>query len=200
MRCRSWCLLMVSALVLGTAISAQAQWIPVVTKQKELTYWIDENGSEVVIQERRGTYQRSSAGSVMNKWTPIVNGQEMGSGSATFIDASSGSSYLIHHGAQSARLMQQRPVPLLPTERNLGPDVIVGRAIVNGIACVGLKVLVNGQRAGVDWVSVSNDLHVKTEFTLPGGQRIVKELYDIQFFEPDSSVFAIPQNYTLITQ
>ena len=71
---------------------------------------------------------------------------------------------------------------------------------MNGIACVGLKVLVNGQPAGVDWVSVSNDLHVKTEFTLPGGQRIVKELYDIQFFEPDSSVFAIPQNYTLITQ
>ena len=201
MRCRSWCLLMVSASVLGTAISAQAQWIPVVAKQKELTYWIDENGSEVVIQERRGTYQRSSAGSVMKKWTPIVNGQEMVSGSATFIDASSGSSYLIHHGAQSARLMQQRPVPLLPRERNLAPEDIVGEAVVNGVACVGLKVWVNGQPTdGVDWVSVPYDLHVKTEFTLPGGQRIVKELYDIRFIDPDPSVFAIPENYTRTVQ
>ena len=200
MRCRSWCLLMVSALVLGTAISAQAQWIPVVAKQKELTYRTDENGSEVVIKERRGTYQRSSGGSVMNKWSLIVDGQENGPSTAFFTDANSGAFYAIHHESQKALLRQQRPIPILPTERNLGPDAIVGRAIVNGITCVGLKVLVNGQPAGVDWVSVSNDLHVKTEFTLPGGQRIVKELYDIQFFEPDSSVFAIPQNYTLITQ
>ena len=188
MRCRSWCLLMVSALVLGTAISAQAQWIPIVAKQKELTYRIDENGSEVVIKERRGTYQRSSGGSVMNKWTLIVDGQANGPSKAFFTDAISGASVAIHHGSQQARLIWQRPIPILPKERNLAPDDIVGEAVVNGIVCVGLKVLVNGQPTdGVNWLSVPNDLHVKTEFTLPGGQRIVKELYDIQFVEPDSS-------------
>lgn len=197
---RLFCLPLAPALVLGTAISAKAQWMPVVAKQKELTYWTDENGSEVVIRERRGTYQRSSAGSVMKKWIPIVKGQEKGPGSAFFIDANSGNYYLIHHKARSARLMQQTNSTLLPMERNLGPGDIVAEKVVNGVACVGLRVRVNGQPTdGVSWVSIAYDLSVKKEFTLPGGQRIVKELYDIQFVEPDSSVFAIPQNYTLTT-
>ena len=202
MRCRLLCLAVAPALVLGTAISVQAQWMPVIANQKEITYWTDENGSEVVLQERRGTYQRSSNGSVMKKWTPyIVNGQETGSGSAVFIDASSGSSYLILHGAQTARLMQQSSVPLLPRHPNLAPEDTVGQSVVNGVACVGLKVWVNGQPTdGVDWVSVTYDLHVKSEVTLPSGQRIVNELYDIQFTEPDPSIFAIPENYTLTTQ
>ena len=70
------------------------------------------------------------------------------------------------------------------------------------VACivVGLRVRVNGQLTdGVSWVSIPYDLSVKREFTLPGGQRIVKELYDIRFVESDSSVFAIPQNHTLTT-
>lgn len=201
MRYWSRCLLLFSALTLGTTISAQAQWMPVVAKQKELTYRTDENGSKVVIQERRGTYKRSSTGSVMHTWTPIVDGQENGPSEAMFIDAMSGASYAIYHGSQKARLIRQRPVPILPKERNLAPDAIVGEQVVNGVACVGLRVMVNGQPTGdVGWVSVPNDLHVKAAFTLPGGQRIVRELYDIQFVEPDSAVFAIPQNYTIITQ
>lgn len=105
---RLFCLPVVLALVLGTAISAQAQWIPVVAKQKELTYGTDENGSEVVIKERRGIFRRSAAGSTMKKWASVVNGQEMAPDSAVFIDANSGKHYLILHRAQSARLMQQK--------------------------------------------------------------------------------------------
>lgn len=200
MRLQMSCLLVVSALVLGTAISAQAQWIPLVAKQKELTYRTNGSGAQVVIKERRGTYHRSSVGSVMNTWVLIVDGEENGPGEAFFLNAPSGASYAIYHGSQKARLIRQRSVPILPRERNLTPDDILGEAVVNGVDCVGLKVLVNGEQRGVNWLSVPNDLHVKTEFTLPGGQRIVKELYDIQFVEPDSSVFAIPQNYTLITR
>lgn len=194
---RLLCLPVAPALVLGTAISVQAQWMPVVAKQIEIVYWTDENGSEVV-RERRGTFHRSSTGSVMRKWTPIVNGEEMGSGSAFFVDASSGSYYLIHHAARSAHLVQQRTAPLLPKERNLAPEDIVGEKVVNGVACVGLRVSVNGQPTdGVDWVSISYDLHVKKEFTLPSGQRVVKELYDIKFTDPPPSKMGFPSDYTI---
>lgn len=190
-----------STIVLGMTISAQAQWTPVIAKQKELLYRIDEKGSEIVINERRGTYHRSSAGSVMHTWTRVVDGQEAGPALSVLVDTGSGNHFVIDHGSRNIRLLQQRPVPILPRERNLSPEQTVGQSIVNGVDCVGLKVLVNGQPSGgVDWVSISHDLHVKTEFTLPNGKRIVKELYDIEFVEPDSSVFEIPEGYTQSAQ
>lgn len=201
MRFRIWCLPVVPALLFGTAISVQAQWMPVIAKQKEITYRIEENGSKVAIAERRGTFKRSSAGSTMRTWIGIVDGKAMGPGMAMLLDARSGSYYAINHRVRQARLMRQRSGPILPRERNLQPEDIVGHSVVNGVPCVGLKVKVNGRLTdGVDWVSVSHDLHVKTEFPLPGGKRVVKELYDIQFVEPTPSAFAIPKNYKLSRQ
>ncbi len=194
MRYRIGCLPVVSTLVLGTAISAQAQWMPVVAKQKELTYRLEENGSRVIVSERRGAYKRSSSGSVMHTWRPIVDGQEVGSVKATFLDASTGERYAIDHGSQRARLIHQTPAPILPETVN--PEETVGEAVINGVACAGLKVLVNGKPTkGVNWVSVPYDLDVKREFPTLNGRWIVQELYDIQFVEPERSVFAIPQNY-----
>lgn len=196
MRCRLWCLLLVLTLVFGTVVSVKAQWMPVVAKQKELAYRLDDNGSKVITAERRGDYYRSSNGSIMNTWTTIVDGKRVGPTRTAFLNAGTGKHYSINHGAQKVRLLHQMPTPILPQQINV--EATVGEAVINGVECVGLKVLVNGKPTkGVTWVSVPYDLDVKLEFPMPNGQWVVKELYDIKFTEPPPSKMRFPSDYKI---
>ena len=58
---------------------------------------------------------------------------------------------------------------------------------------------INGETSddSIAWISASQDLVVKVDFRLPGGTRVVREIYDIQYSEPDPAVFAIPSGYTV---
>lgn len=49
---------------------------------------------------------------------------------------------------------------------------------------------------GKVWWARNARVIVRSESTF-GLERIVRELYDIQFTEPDSSVFEFPANYTI---
>lgn len=196
MKYRIWCLTAISTLLLGTAISVQAQWAPVIAKQKEVTYRLEENGSKVILAERRGDYYRSSSGSIMDTWRYLVDGQEVGPARATFLNASTGKRYSINHRLQRVRLVHQSSTPILPQRIHL--EETVGESVINGVECVGLRVLVNGRPTkGVSWVSVPYDLDVKVEFPMPNGQWVVRELYDIQLNEPDPSKFKFPSDYTI---
>src|SRR5882762_5978282 len=100
-------------LVLNLSLSGSAQWTPVVAKEKRIVSKIEVD-REVVASEQRGTFFRSSGGSVMETWVEVVNGQDRGKGKSSFIEAKAGKAYMIHHDAAVATLTESIPLPRLP--------------------------------------------------------------------------------------
>ncbi len=188
------------ALFLGATLSLplQAQWLPFTAQFKELTYRTLPDGSEELLQESNGILFRASSGSQMR--TRINVEDEQPKGRATFKDAATGNVYIINHGRKTARIMQQLPLPILPSP-NMVPSQSksLGRQVINGVECVGKPVFVNGQRApGAAWFSEALHLDVKTDFTFPGGARRIVEFFDFRQGEPSASVFSIPEDYTIV--
>lgn len=188
------------ALFLGSTLSLplQAQWLPFTAQFKELTYRTLPDGSEELLQESKGILFRASSGSQMRTRINVEDGQPKGR--ATFRDAATGNVYFINHDRKTARIMQQLPLPILPSP-NMVPSQSksLGRQVINGVECVGKPVLVNGQQApGAAWFSEALHLDVKTDFTFPGGTRRIVEFFDFQQGEPGASVFSIPEDYTIV--
>ena len=176
----------------------QGQWLPLTAQYKTLTYRTLPDGSEKFLEESKGVLFRASSGSEMKTQISVDDGQPKGR--ATFKDAATGNVYFINHDRKTARLMRQLPLPLLPSPYRVPPESeTLGRRVINGVECVGKPVFVNGQLApgSSSWFSEALQLMVKTDFTLPGGARRIVEFLDFQQGEPNASVFAIPEDYTI---
>ena len=187
-------------LVFSSASDSLAQFTPVIAKQRSVTYRMQSDGSEIVVRRTEGTYFRSSAGSVMRTEFDIKDGQRLGKGQSTYIDSSTGKSHSLNHKIKKATLIQVRPTPWSPPETYPSPSEITGKAVISGLNCVAVSsfYLSHGtkRRNGKVWWSLDNYLAVKTERTL-GQVRRVWDLYDIQFAEPDPSVFKLPADYLI---
>lgn len=188
-----------ATLVLGLTLPLllQGQWLPLTAQFKELAYRTLPDGSEELVKESIGVLFRASSGSEMRTRISVEDGQP--TGLAHFKDAATGNVYLINHDRKTARLMRQLPLPLLPSPFRVPPGAeSLGRRVINGVECVGKPVFVNGQSSpGGSWFSEALQLVVKSDFTLPGGSRQVREFFDFRQGEPSASVFAIPEDYTI---
>ncbi len=194
-RTLSACVTIVFGLTLPMLV--QGQWLPFTAQFKEQTFRTMPDGSEELLEESEGVLFRASSGSEMRTRISVEDGQP--TGRAHFKDAATGNVYLINHDRRTARLMRQLALPLLPSP-NMVPSESksLGKRVINGVECVGKPVLVNGQLApGASWFSEALHLTVKTDFTFPGGTRRIVEFFDIRQGEPNTSVFAIPEDYTI---
>lgn len=188
-----------ATLVLGLTLSPllQGQWLPLTAQFKELTYRTLPDGSQELLEESNGVLFRASSGSEMRTRTSVEDGQP--TGRAHFKDAATGNVYLINHDRKTARLMRQLALPLLPSPNMVPSDSkSLGKRVINGVECVGKPVLVNGQLVpGGSWFSEALHLTVKSDFTFPGGTRRIVEFFDFRQGEPNASIFAIPEDYTI---
>ncbi len=199
-----WATLFLVASFLTLPISSAAQWMPVVAKQRSLVYEVNPDGSEVLVSERRGTFFRTSSGSVIRTLFTVKDGQTQGKGSSILIDAQTGKTYSLNHKRRTARVSSYvRQPPLLPTPRDdLTDDRVIGSGTINGVECIALKCYEGGFDddnvvPGKSWVNLAYDLAVKSDCLWFSTRRSVTELYDIEFKEPDNSVtFGIPEGYT----
>lgn len=190
------CLTLVLGLTLPLLL--QGQWLPFTAQYKEQTFRTLPDGSEELLEESQGVLFRASSGSEMRTQISVEDGQPKGR--AMFKDAATGNVYFINHDRQTARVMRQLPLPLLPSPFRVPPESeTLGKRVINGVECVGKPIFVNGQLApGASWYSEALQLLVKSDVTFPGGTRRIVEFFDFQQGEPNASVFANPENYTII--
>ena len=177
---------------------AEAQWVPFTARYKEMIYRNQADGSEKLVAEFRGSLSRASSGSEMRTKVECNEGSPIGEGQARLKDAATGKVHHIDHEEGSVHVIRQLPLPVLPYPNFVPPESAeIGRRVINGVECVGKRVLVNGQLApGAHWVSGNLQLIVREDVTFPDGSRRVVEHYDFQYEEPDPSEFAIPEDYT----
>ena len=192
----SACVTLVPGLTLPLLL--QGQWLPFTAQYKEQTFRTLPDGSEELLEESKGVLFRASSGSEMRTQISVEDGQPKGR--AMFKDAATGNVYFINHDRQTARVMRQLPLPLLPSPFRVPPESeTLGKRVINGVECVGKPIFVNGQLApGASWFSEALQLLVKSDVTFPGGARRIVEFFDFRQGEPSASVFAIPENYTII--
>ena len=186
-------------LVLGSTLPLllQGQWLPFTAQYKEQTFRTLPDGSEELLEESKGVLFRASSGSQMKSQINADDGQPKGR--AMFKDAATGNAYFINHDRKTARIIRQLPLPFLPSPYRVPPESeTLGRRVINGVECVGKPVLVNGQLApGASWFSEALQFTVKSDVTFPGGARLIKEFFDFRQGEPNASIFAIPEDYTI---
>ena len=190
--------------VLGFAVDSLAQFTPVTAKIRVTTYTMQSDGSSLAKVVQKGSYYRSFRGDVMiTQYDVDENGRKNQPGRSSFTEASSGKTYSISHGGRDARVKHTRQLPLLPNTTQPASRYIANSTarVINGVSCLGMKVLstdgTNTTTIGTNWHSVALDLTVRTEIDKGGGNRRVRELYDIQFREPASSSFGVPRGYLL---
>ena len=177
---------------------AEAQWVPFTARYREMVYRNVPDGSEELVVEFRGSLSRASSGSEMRTKVKVSEGSPTGEGQARLKDAATGKVHHIDHQERTVHVIRQLPLPLLPYPNFVPPESAeIGRRVINGVECVGKRVLVNGQLApGAHWVSGNLQFIVKEDVTFPNGSRRVVEHYDFQYEEPDPSDFTIPEDYT----
>ncbi len=191
-------LLAIPVLVFISALDSLAQFKPVIANHRTVIYLTQSDGSEIVGRRVEGTYFRSSSGSVMQTEFPIENGEKLGKGQSVYTDSKTGKIHLLDHDIKKATLKQVRPTPFSPPDRYPSPSEIIGKAVIGSLNCVAVPSFSlnygTKTRNGKTWWSLENYLMVKTEHAR-GLVRRVWELYDIQFDEPDASVFRLPADY-----
>lgn len=176
-----------------------AQFTPVVAKIKITSYQMQSDATEKAVVSQGGFYYRSSAGDEMTTHFYVTeNGKKREAGRSTYIDSSTGKTYVLTHNAREARVVQQRDLPLIPNNSPPNPDRIVGRDVIDGLKCIIVPMESNDGSTppGKVWLSKDTNIAVKMEFKLRG-KRLVREFYDIEFTEPDPSKFGIPSNYSI---
>ena len=187
-------------LVLGLTLPLllQGQCLPFTAQYKEQTFRTLPDGSEELLEESKGVLFRASSGSEMRTQISVEDGQPKGR--AMFKDAATGNVYFINHDRQTARVMRQLPLPLLPSPFRVPPgSETLGRRVINGVESVGKRVFVNGQLSpGASWFSEALQFTVKSDVTFPGGARRIVEFFDFRQGEPSASAFAISDDYTII--
>ena len=184
-------------LVFGGATELLAQFVPVVAKQKSVHYRVESDGTETEVARKEGAYFRSSSGSVMDTLTQ-VKGPYQGEHRSTLMDSSTRKTYAVDHNLKEATLKQVRPGPFRPFA--LRPDAAIDEGVIAGLDCLAIPVLSPSnpeESMGKDWWAKEAKVRVKTDYTFLGRERVVRELYDIQFTEPDSSVFKLPASYSI---
>ncbi len=184
------------AFVFGGASELLAQFVPVIAKQRNVHYLIESDGSETEIVRDEGTYFRSSSGSVMDTLTQVT-GPDQGKHRSTLMDSSTRKIYNVDHNLKEAILKQVRPEPFRPIV--LRPELAIDEGVIGGLDCLAMRVVSPSNpegSIGKVWWARNAVLMVKSESTWHR-ERTVLELYDIQFTEPDSSVFVLPENYKI---
>ncbi len=184
---------------IGLPLPAEAQWVPFTAQYEERIVRQLPDGTEEVIAEFEGRISRSSSGSEWRTKVGMSNGQATGRGHAKFKDAATGTIYHIDHDSRHVRQLAQKSLPFLPSPHFAPSEAdAVGTQVINGVACVGKRVKVNGEFVpGAHWVSQNLHLVVKEDITFPDGSRRVVEYSGFQYTEPSSSVFAIPVGYAM---
>ncbi len=188
-------------LIFSCASSSLAQFTPVVAKIRTSYYQTQSDGTEKLTRSKEGFYYRSSAGdSMRTNFYVNENGEKLELGRSTYVDASTGKVYELHHYHKKASLRQKRKLPLRPGILREPPDndkYIQGKGVIGGLRSVAMPVLdEKGKLIGKTWHVLGMDLMVKMEVKFPNGSYI-QELYDIQFAEPDPSKFGFPLDYKL---
>ncbi len=182
--------------VFGWATELLAQFVPVVAKQRSVHYRVESDGTETAIVRMEGAYFRSSTGSVLDTMEQ-VKGPYRGKHRSTLMDSSTRKTYVVNHNLKVATLRQVRPKPFRPIA--LRPDLAIDEGVVGGLNCLAMRVVspINPEESiGKVWWAKDSVLVIKRESTL-GQERVVRELYDIRFAEPEPSVFKIPANFQI---
>ena len=65
---------------------------------------------------------------------------------------------------------------------------------VEGLHCYVMPIISDGVATGKTWWASESKVLVKME-DVREGERVVRELYDIQFYEPESSKFGVSSDY-----
>jgi hypothetical protein len=196
------------AILLLSIDATAADWAPIIAKHRETTSRIGTDGSETLLQERRGSFLRASNGSSLLTKRSVMNGLETADESAGLTDATTGKVFALSYKTGTAILRRQRELPIRP--RKLDPATFSGEQIINGMRCVGRKVvcqdphLGRATECGTAWYSPEYDLTIRIESdeTVKGQKiRSVFEHYDVQVgTEPDASLFRIPNGFKIVTE
>ena len=180
--------------VFGVAPSLLAQFVPVVAKQRVVHLLKQSDGSEVAIAQAEGHYYRSSSGDVMDttKYTEGLNGKH----TSIYMEASTRRTYSLDHNGRKATLLQIRTEPFKPTGSD-PRDVDLEKDTIEGLRCYILPMTsADNTETGKLWLASESELVVKSE-EIHGRERVVREIYDIEFVEPESSKFGFPSTYTV---
>ena len=181
----------------GWSTELLAQFVPVVAKQRNVHYRVESDGTETEIVREEGAYFRSSSGSVMDTLTQ-VKGPDKGKHRSTLMDSSTRNTYAVDHNLKEATLKQVRAEPFRPAV--LRPDSAVDEGVIEGLDCLAMPILSPSnpeESVGEVWWAREAKVRVKMDHTFLGRERVVTELYDIRFTEPDASVFKLPANYSI---
>lgn len=188
-----------------TAISAEAQYVPVVASVRQTTE-ITLGDKIIKTEVKEGNYYRSSDGSYIYQWTHL-NGTKSSSRS-TFWDNKAATSYTLDYANHRA-IFQSKGTSLSPmSSQDRAAIEVLPEAVVNGVLCrvEPIKVGPPGKQTGggKGWYSLENDLLIKHAITYPGydGKTMVHdtyELYDIHLGqEPDAKLFDIEKNFQVL--
>ena len=183
--------------VFGWETELLAQFVPVIAKKRSVHYRVESDGTETAIVRKEGAYIRSSSGSVTDTLTQ-VKGPNQGEHRSTLMDSSTRKTYAVDHNLKEATLKQVRAEPFRPVA--LKPDSADDEGVIEGLDCLAKRMLSPSnpeESIGKVWWAKEAKVVVKIDHTFLGRERIVTELYDIQFTEPDSSVFKLPANYSI---
>lgn len=189
-----------------TAITADAQYVPVVASVRQTTE-ITLGDKTIKTEVKEGNYYRSSDGSYIYQWTHL-NGAKSNLRSSLW-DNKTATSYTLDYANHRA-MFGSRGTPLTPDLSSANRAAIEARPeeVVNGISCrveparFGPPGKQNG--GGRGWYSLENDLLVKNDITYPGsdGKTMVHdtyELYDIHLGqEPDANLFDLRKNFQVL--
>ena len=182
--------------VFAWASELLAQFVPLTAKQRSVHYLIQPDGTETEIGREEGTYFRSSSGSVLDTMLQ-VKGSDRGRHVSVYMDSSSRKTYDVNHNLKEATLKQVRPEPFRPIVPR--PDLAIDEGMIGGLDCLAMPIGAPGkpgESRGKVWWAKEAVLIVKRESAF-SQDRVVRELYDIRFAEPEPSVFKLPANYKI---
>lgn len=183
-------------LLVGWGVDLLPQFTPVIAKQRSIQYLMQNDGSEIEAVRMEGTYFRSSSGSVLDTMLQI-KGNKPGQHESVHMDSSTRKTYLLNHNLKTATLKQVSRGPFRPVA--LKASAAVDEGVIQGLECLAMRVISPYDpeaSIGKVWWARNARVMVKSESTL-GLERMVRVLYDIEFTEPDSSVFEFPANYRI---
>ena len=182
--------------VFGWATELLAQFVPVIAKQRSIHYLIQSDETEVEVMREEGSYFRSSTGSVLDTRLQI-QGPDRRRHVSVLMDSSTRKTYSVDHNLKEAILKQVRPEPFRPMV--LRPELAIDEGVIGGLDCLAMTIGSPGnpeQSSGKVWWAKDAGLAVNRESTF-SQDRVVWELCDIRFTEPEPSVFRLPADYRI---
>ena len=183
-------------LLVGWGVDLLPQFTPVIAKQRSVHYLMQNDGSEVEVVRMEGAYFRSSSGSVLDTMVE-TQGNNPGKHESVHMDSSTRRTYLLNHNLKTATLKQVSREPFRPV--TLKAAAAIEEGVIQGLECLAMGVVSPHDpetSIGKVWWAKNARVVVKSESTF-GLERIVRELYDIEFTEPAPAIFQFPVNYMI---